>query len=461
MLHESQVPRSCDRCHALKERCQRLAGSPKCDRCSRLRLPCHSNRPIKPAGRRPYPYHYLRGTSMTSSPPSPTSPTPKDEKCVTLYPSLSIPGGSSGVDYDLHIMERILSDDFIKQFVFPSFCSAHRKTLVSQFLRSRALVQDAYVACAISLPSPGEDACAPLHEVRLTSSYCRASAALAALRCLQIREVHDIPSCLVLGGTLLTFALRLGGDEAFAICSSVLGMAKEFYESKGNTASVDLAFMTCLVLMEMLECLMRTKIPTLRLRPPSTPCVDRFVGVCQTLLPYIYDLCQLSNDMLHNASNDMSERLVALEQAIRSWRPDIPKDLVRDFTSMEVSHLICQANVMQTAVLLVIHRLRHPFGTEQDTALAMASGILTQLGMTRWITGHTPRCVDLPLIIACLEIEDEEERIWHLRNSSSIGVYSGLFLERVRNWIAAVWEARRRRSGMHWYDLGSVVATPT
>ncbi len=374
---------------------------------------------------------------------------------------MHILGGAADLDDDLRIMERVISDDFIKQFVHPSFCNQHRESLLSLLVRSRAVVQDAFVACAISLPCPGEDICKPLDSVRLTRSHQRASKALAALRSQCAGNESDVAPCLALGVCLLTFAMRFGGNDAFAICSNVLGMVKATCGLRPEPPA-DLSFLNCMVLHETSECLMRGRVPTLRLNLPEPPGgVDRYLGVCQSMLPLLYDLCQLSSDMRHRTceSSSLRERLEALEQAVRDWQPELPSALAGDFAPTELSHLTCQAGTMQLAALLVLHRLRHPFGTEQAAALALAAGILTQLDLTTRITGRTPRCVDLPLMVACVETEDGAARARHLQTSSSIGIYSHLFLRRVERWTDAVWEVRRQRSDMLWYDLGDVTVT--
>ncbi|KAJ6441520.1 amidase [Purpureocillium lavendulum] len=466
MLHESQVPRSCDRCHTLKERCQRIPSASKCDRCDRLHLPCLSNRPIKRPGRRPRPYHHLRATPKTPSSTASTVslPTPPAEdkdggkdrdKWLALCSGLTMLADAAPVDDDVHVMQRILSDDFLQQFVLPSFCEAHRETLVSQFFAARPVVKDAYVACAISMPGPGEDVNAPLDDVRLAISYRRASAAVAALRDVRVKGVHDVPLCLAVGGALLTFAYRVGGSDALAICTNVLSMAKDLYEAKGGAISADLGFLTCLVLTETSECLLSGKVPTLRLRPPPAS-VDRYVGLFQTLMPYYYDICELSSDMSRNPGLDTTERLDALERDVRSWLPDMPEGFINHYSAVEVSRMTCQANVMQTAALLILHRLRHPYGTEQGAAQAMSTSILRQLDVTRLITGQAPRCIDLALLVACLEVEDEAERWQHLRDVSSIGIYSGLFRKRVAGLISRAWAARRIYSPFYWHDLGSI-----
>ena len=374
MFHESQFPRSCDRCHALKERCQWMAGGTKCRRCARLEQCCESKRPLKRPGRRPRPCSYAPvRSSITRSSSSSSNDSGVDLSDTTaLVPLSSGLCGWGPVSHDaLRCLERVITrDDFIEQFILgPSFFEIHREMLISQFLTAPTTVQDAYTACALLW---GNDPSSPPNEVQIYDSYRRASSALETLRSLKVRDAQDISSCLVLGGAILTFALKLGASDALAICDQTLSLVKPIYDTdsaeKGDHFG-GLAFLTCIVLTEIGECLLLTKVPTLRYRPPEDSCcVDRYVGLCATMLPYFYDLCELSCSMLQASKQDggvtadLVEALDALELDIRKWRPVVPDGFTARYTPNEAAHMICQAQILPTTALLIIHRLRYPFG---------------------------------------------------------------------------------------------------
>lgn len=120
--------------------------------------------------------------------------------------------------------------------------------------------------------------------------------------------------------------------------------------------------------------------------------------------------------------------------------------------------MICQIQIMQTAALLIIHRLQHAFGTEDGIALALASTIWRQIDLTVHVTGKAPICVDLPLIVACLEVEDDFERAKRLQSLSAIGTYSAVFHNRINNMVAQVWAARRQGRTIFWYNLGDILS---
>ena len=457
MLHESQLPQACDRCYALKERCNRLAGAATCERCGRLDLPCRANRPFKRPGRRPRQDQHdsVKGRSRQSSVPGYANDGRQLSLPTLKEGQVAVPSSET-----TRLGWILADDDSAMQFVLgPSFCKAHRETLISQLLTSHALLQDAYLACALSLPAAGEDASTPLDDERLNTSYRRASAGLSALSTLQVQATYEMSSCLVLGGLLLTFALRMGGEEALVICGKTLSLVKPVYESRSaGSSSDDLPFLVCLIMTEIAECLLRTRAPTLRFRPQTPPCVDPFLGICTTLLPLLHDLAHLSYEMSKMDDGVPDERLDCLEEAVNRWRPEVPEEMAKNCTSTEVCHMLCQAQVMQTAALIIIHRLRYPYGTEQAAASAMASSILCQLDMTRLVTGRTPRSIDLPLVVACLELRDDDERSRYIKSTSSIAAFSLLFQDRAQAMLSAVWAARERDATLYWYNLGPILS---
>lgn len=457
MIHESQLPRSCDRCHSLKERCRRATSLNSCERCSRLRLACTSNRPFKRPGRRPQPYNVPTGPKQHA----PADKDNADDLKRHVLAVFNVPEKLS--EEEARLVHRTFADNsFIEQFVLgPSFCNAHRKTLFNQICKSPALLQDAYVACVLSVPLPGEDPSGSLSEQRLDSSYRRASVALAKLRSFKVEDVQDVSSCLALGGSILTFVLRFGGKDSLAICSRVLGLIRPIYESQtSRMPEVDLAFLPCLIMCETTECLLQTELPTLKFRPQhvDTPeYVDRYVGLCGTLLPHLYDLCKLSHAMSLSTQTVLMRDLQHLESSIEAWRPTVPAEFANSYTTSEVTNILCQTHVMQQAALLIIHRLQYPFGTEQKDAMHMANNILRQLEVARSVAGRTPRSIDFAVMVACLELSDGKERSEQLQNASSIAVYSPRFVERSEAYLSAVWEARSlQHSPIYWYNLGHV-----
>ncbi|PHH90781.1 hypothetical protein CDD83_2672 [Cordyceps sp. RAO-2017] len=462
MVHQSQRRWSCDRCHASKERCCRTPGRAQCERCARLRYACQSDRPHRNPGRPRRDAGAERapssssssssssGSSIVQSRGSPPTTERIDTRGPVLERSLSVNGDLSGPE--LRLLDRALADKFNEQFLLgPGFCEAHRRCLASHLFSFKPVLKDAFLAVALAWEDDGG---------RLDDGFRRASAALASLCSFQVRNRDDVSVCLLLGGVILTFAYKVRVRDVRAICSQTLNLVKPVYDLGCVSPHLEGAsFLYELAMSDMAECLFRTSAPTLRIRPPPTTTqVDSLVGLCVGLLPHLYDLCELSHAMRHGAAAaDVAQPLLALELAIRGWRPRLADALDDRFSASEVAHLICQAQVMRIAALIVLHRLRYPFWCQDEAALALAYSILSLLDMTLLTTGSAPRSVDLALSIACLELHEADERACWLRNLSPTGRYSTPFFERTKQMLDEVWAARRVYPNLYWYNLGDIL----
>ncbi|KAH0595776.1 hypothetical protein MHUMG1_06324 [Metarhizium humberi] len=305
--------------------------------------------------------------------------------------SLCSAGSSISQEELWHVNNLLTSDCYLEEFVIgPSFCHRHRDTLVSQYDTSRSTVEDAYIALAMiwGLRDPSTSPDYP----SLNTCYKRASSAILTLRSLDVRIEHHVQPCLVLGVSLVTFALKLGGTHVLPLCSHILSLVKPYYEAGKRLVDPDLLIV--ISLNEMAECLFCARTPTLLVELPPDQAesyVNRYIGLSANILPYLFHICKISAEMAHGDPVDKEKTLSHLEEEIRRWQPSIQDSRMSEFTPTEVSHMVCQASTMQTAALLIIHRLRYPYGTEDLAASAMASSILSQNQMTQKITGRAPR----------------------------------------------------------------------
>ncbi len=486
-MHDSQFPRSCDRCYATKERCIRAPDSESCDRCIRLSHECIRKRALKRPGRRPkknapsIPSAPVRGDGASS--PSPALDDASASHETSLSSSSSMVDhvvadlGLSTVEASL-LRTSILSSEFMEQFIIgPSFGEAHREYMARQLHDAPATLGHAYVASAMSWgddsdvasPEPGSSTARVEYFEKM---YHHATEAVATLRSMQPSNAREMCRCLVLGATILTFTLKLRVADARAICRQTLEMAKPIYMSTAlldGTSPGDLSFASCLVLTDIAESLLFCEPPTLRYRtvPGQQQCVDRYVGVSHSFLPLLYDVAELSFRLKVESgkAGGHSAALArfalvhsALEQDIRKWTPDGHGGFaVGKFTSTEVAHMLCQAEAVRNAARLVLHRLKHGFGSQDEVAEAISSHILTSLKMTTLGTGSIPRCIDFPLIAACLELERKSERANYFSSLSPISSYSSPFHDRTRVMFDAAWEARRNGQSLYWYDLSAFI----
>ncbi|OJI81199.1 hypothetical protein ASPTUDRAFT_68475 [Aspergillus tubingensis CBS 134.48] len=130
-----------------------------------------------------------------------------------------------------------------------------------------------------------------------------------------------------------------------------------------------------------------------------------------------------------------------LPAAALAWQPSVPESLCQTFSAIEIEHISCQFQVMRMAALLMIHRMRFPFGVHDLPARAIGISILTQLESTMLATGKPVKFVMVPVLVACVELTEDVERDQWMLHVPTLGI------------VRAYWAARD--SGVHFkgYNL--------
>ncbi|KAI0543917.1 hypothetical protein F4679DRAFT_566846 [Xylaria curta] len=462
-----QPPRACDRCHAVKERCEWIPNVKQCERCLRLQHACETVRPKGRPGRKPG----VRGKRMspvTRSARRISSDKTDDERLSTLWAErrmqrnrvATVPRSVPGLEFG-----DLLTDEqhVVRQFLFhsrvldvfsvnTSFGETARRQVIPQMLLSRATFLDGLLACAISWA--GDIDSDPTNPSHLAACYRHASSAIAMLTSLQVENFDTMIDCLMLGALVSTFAIRLRLYDIQAICRRTLGLIEPIYTVSDPTRPELRIFLTCVILWEIRACIFSCAIPTLRFRPPPEPYADRHVGFCGTLLPLFYDICKVGHAVAHCQDNSIDlKELDAIEKSCCQWQPIVPEDLNTRFNAVEVAHMICQAQTMRAAALLVIHRLRHPFGVNDGPAQVLSMSILSQIEMTFNVTKQPVRCTDLPLLVACIELKEETGRQKWFSNIATFAGFSPQFREHVRNALRSYWMAIDTSDKISWDKL--------
>ncbi|OAQ98051.1 hypothetical protein LLEC1_08047 [Akanthomyces lecanii] len=384
--------------------------------------------------------------------------------------------GLSSVEASL-LRTSVLSSEFVEQFIIgPSFGRVHQEYLAKKLYSAPATLGHAFTASAMSW---GHDCNLISAEPRSSDArveyfdkmYHHATEAVATLRSMQPADSHEMCLCLALGAIIMTFTLKVQVADARAICRQTLELAKPIYTREDmldGTLPEDLPFMSCLVLTDTAESLLFCEPPTLCYRTvPGQHYVDRYVGISHNFLPLLHDVADLSFRLKMESGKPGGHSAAlarfahvhsALEQDIRRWAPDGHGGFAAGrFTATEVAHMLCQAEAVRNAARLVLHRLKHCFGSQDEVAEAISSHILTSLKTTTLGTRSTPRCIDFPLIAACLELESKSERMENFSSLSPISSYSSPFHARTGVILDAAWEARRNGQSLYWYDLAAFI----
>ncbi|KAK4038187.1 hypothetical protein C8A01DRAFT_48180 [Parachaetomium inaequale] len=318
---------------------------------------------------------------------------------------------------------------------------------------------------------------------------------------VQAREgrmgIREVVLVLTLGLGLVTFDLSDSGLWAHEVCRFTLGLVERGYYSSrgaikggiwvhqaGRVFEVDDALLPPLS-MDVYNCLVRRQIPICRLEMghDEGKRVDKYLGLCGPLLAMLFDICRLSHQL--RPSGDPSQTLDAkardeilgeldgIEDTVLEWDPQVPELFALAASPDEVRGVQGQARIYKIMTLLIIHRLRYAFGTQDDNAYELSQTILAEIekvyarpstpgGYVKNSTGQFDYRLSLPFFIAAIELEDPSERIRALDRLQSVvcrKIYPRV-VEQLGQALKFVWEARDWQYCTHWFDLLSTGIVP-
>lgn len=120
--------------------------------------------------------------------------------------------------------------------------------------------------------------------------------------------------------------------------------------------------------------------------------------------------------------------------------------------------MLAQVEISRMTLLLLIHRLRFPFGANNDRAGLLSRDILEQFDSVMSLTKRSVQFMELSFVVACFEITDQSGREKALRDVSSIAEHSSLFQEMFRTLLTAFWAVADRHDGVYLYNLGAYLS---
>lgn len=337
-----------------------------------------------------------------------------------------------------------------------SFHDSHLRAFLTRLQAAMPLLKDALLACA---GIRADDPASGLPRLDEGDYYHKAASGLNKIISFRISSAGDLSLYLVLALGVLTFNIQIIGARAFHICRYTLPALKPLNDCRAELIDEDdLAFLLCILNTELMGCLFRHQVPCFRSRPWPEGWVDRYLGVSPPLLGYGHDLCVLSQEM-HQAREkeidpvSLVEQLHSLESAISTWRPTYPDDFLRRFSQAEVAHMLAQAQIFRNALLLVSHRLQHPFGTGMERARVLSDTILEQFDMVRSLTNKTVVLMDFAYLVASFELDDSSRREDTLRKIGDFQDHSMTFRTRFKAILNVFWQTVDAHSGLRWIDL--------
>ncbi|KIW08546.1 uncharacterized protein PV09_00514 [Verruconis gallopava] len=275
-----------------------------------------------------------------------------------------------------------------------------------------------------------------------------------------ISRWEEAALCAMLGQLLLAYtAMSPLGTSTRHVTRATLLAIRDWYPAMLEHPRLHTLLIT-LVCVDTIDCLLRRDLPILRLPTLSRPSCDRLAGVCTSLLPLLYDLCECSYRMrvevlptkISRGSQDEHDPYSDVEQGIHDWTPSTPPGFWADYTAQEQKAMFVQARTYRLAALLIIHRLRFPLGIQGTAARSLASAILDDIAeLKSWPPdGATGLGLDFPLLVAAVEMP---QRGVELFGSFDRLRFRKRHLDRIEDFVRTLHEARGNQYSGSWLDF--------
>ncbi|RDW74845.1 hypothetical protein BP6252_05987 [Coleophoma cylindrospora] len=370
-------------------------------RVTRLPTTATHGQIIVPHTRALSPVSQIRGANWSALPYMPTeSPYRSNITFVEQSPFETTPGiiNRFYATYDL--------------FMFgPSFAMTLRGAFHYSYLSAPRLLQDILYAMypvtrlAKLKASPWDQ-----------TDIAKGTNSLQILRTAEITGSQEAVSILALGQALAAFDLLTYSISPLLVLRFSLSSIRPWYWKLSINPSLEPVIITS-ILWDTIDCLVKREIPVLKFIPGRPQIVDRMAGLCTTILPIFFDLCVASKNVkcqLESGSQIDFEALQSIQQSIISWEPEIPRDFNSTFSGPEIVKMQAQASMYRNAALLICHRMLHPIGTLDDTALQYARSIMDDFSKFSALVppGTTLQNVTFPILIAALEIRNVPKETW-------------------------------------------------
>lgn len=493
------VLKACDRCYSSKEKCTFTGNDQQCTRCRRLKIVCSTSRRNRRIGRRPaakaFPHGEMQVWSVDSDQQIGTRPQQRSQstssggsssqstltrRSKSISPSndsVEEVGTPQSRDTVVLAPERLLASPLTlktasdalrtvmdpEQFsvihmpfmLGPSFAPESQKTVYTILCLSGPTLTEGYLAFLGMMTRYQRSLVLRQQEPDMV----KAAKGLQRLRDVKITQDYDAACTLFLGQTMYVFNVLTAPESSMAhsIVRSALMSTKAWIPRLIHFPIMDTILMTPL-LIDTVECLVRREVPIIRLPSTDRIIVDRYAGVCATLLPLLYDLCVCSHTMrtgvlaVGESPSGMYEQLADIERVILDWKPPNTPEILLKHGQYEVLAMMTQANAYRLAALLIIHRLRYPLGVEDETARDLANSIFSI--MTHFAESAVQQTTALPVVfpltMAMIEIEGPGEKLWEKLSLFAVQSRSAT---RLQGFIKQIRACRETGYEGLWFDV--------
>ncbi|BAE61759.1 unnamed protein product [Aspergillus oryzae RIB40] len=211
----------------------------------------------------------------------------------------------------------------------------------------------------------------------------------------------------------------------------------------------------CLVFLDITESLFRARIPIIEYRVRDPYLINHHAGLCGSLLPILYRVCLLGAAIRKGSQHPFSHNCFdILREEIVAWAPSVSAAMAGRFSEEEMLLLLTQANLHRNAALLILHRLRFPFGDHDDDAEFLSQTIIREMQYCLAMTKHYPQIYHW----SCPLLELRSRTLWAGKTSSrrcrgSNGSSFYPFVANLRLFLTRVWTSRDEGTTRYLFDL--------
>ena len=339
-----------------------------------------------------------------------------------------------------------------------SFVQDLRLAIYSAMIYSAPVITDVYLAFLGQVAH-----CQASRLLCTTPDLRRGAKALQVLRTVDITSPHEALCILLLGQALFVFEILTGcfTTSAHSIVQSALISATPWYPALSGVPALDTVTL-CPIFLDLVGCLVYRRVPIVQSKSPGRIVVDRYVGLCSTLLPYLHLLCEQSHAAKSNlvpfqfgsASRKGPEDCYAnIEKAVSAWTPQAPDDFISAYDRVEREMMMTQAHAYRFAALLLTHRLRFPLGIQDALAPHYAHCIIHEI-KSFFDQPGTPGArafpITFPFFISMLEVEGLGE---DLLDKLLVFPIQSFCMKKLHSFVKHVRRMKASGYGGLWFDL--------
>lgn len=177
--------------------------------------------------------------------------------------------------------------------------------------------------------------------------------------------------------------------------------------------------LTCFIFIDTASSMFKSCLPIMKMPSAFEDLIDRFAGLCGSLLPLLYDVCGLLAATKNSASHcretdEIVQQWSDTYTAIIAWEPSFSSVSFLQFSSVDQTVLLY---AYRAAALLLLGQIRpsavehlqyhRQTPNENHLEMSLVDTILFQTRLCLQMINEPPPFTNLPLVVAALGTTDE------------------------------------------------------